>query len=189
MVGRRQRVIVMTRVFIVGTGRCGTVSFHHACRHMTNYRTGHESRCGFLEYPDQWIEVSHHLRCVITHLRYKYPDALWVHLIREPEACIQSLAMQDGGKVMTAYETIYPSVMHSSRPIDIAFRYYWCENDNIRAQLGAIPQEQRREMHLETIKDEWGSFWYWIKAEGDFHSSLASWDVIRNATRHKRHRK
>lgn len=178
----------MTRVFVVGTGRCGTVSFNHACRHMSNYQTGHESRCGFLEYPDQWIEVSHHLRCVITHLRYKYPDALWVHLLREPEACIKSLAALEDGKVMMAYRHLYHSVVPSDRLIDIAFRYYWCENDNIRAQLAPIPPEKRREMHLETIKDEWPEFWRWVGAEGDLGSSLASWDVKRNTTeeRHKR---
>lgn len=177
----------MTRVFIVCTGRCGSVSFREACRYATNYRTGHESHCGFLEYPDQWIEVNNHLRCVIPHMANKYPDALWVHLIREPKGCIRSLERMNDGAHMRAYQALYPSVMPSHNLGDVAYRYYWAENDAINVQLTAlVANPQRRVMRLESIKDEWADFWQWIGAEGDDQASLAAWDVRRNTTEERR---
>jgi hypothetical protein len=35
-------------VFVLCTGRCGSTTFARACRHMTNYGVGHESRIGKL---------------------------------------------------------------------------------------------------------------------------------------------
>src|SRR5690606_4608104 len=112
------------RVFVIGTGRCGSVSFREACRYMTNYTSGHETKCGLLEYPDNWIEVNPHLRCCIKAVADKYPEARWVHLIRKPKDCIDSLAALDKGEVMKVYEKLYGSVTPSSQPNDIAYRYY-----------------------------------------------------------------
>jgi hypothetical protein len=173
----------MTRVFVTCIGRCGSVSFSEACKFSTNYKVGHESLCGLLEYPDNHIEVSCHLRCVILHLTNKYPGALWVHLVREPVASIKSLSLLEDGAVVRAYKSLYYSVMPSYQPGDMAMRMYWAENDAIKVQLRAlVPENRRREMHLETIKDEWSGFWKWIGADGDYNASLAAWDVRRNTT-------
>ena len=174
------------RVFVVGTGRCGSVSFHEACKFITNFGTGHESRSPRLEYPRDWIEVSPHLRCCITTLCHRYPFAKWVHLIREPQACIESLAALDHGEVMQAYGVLFPSIMDSEQPNDIAYRYYWSENDSIAVQLKSlVTYENRMTLNLETIKDQWHWFWQWIKADGDLQASLNSWDVRYN-TREQR---
>lgn len=173
------------RVFVTGTGRCGSVSFEAACRHFTNYRSGHETSCG-LEYPDQHIEVSPHLRCCIPYLAAKYPGSLWVHLIREPQPCIDSLAALDHGYVMRAYAVLHSTALVGANPSDIAFWYYWWENDAIRTQLAALVAPQNRiTLHLDRIKKDWERFTYWIGAQGDLGASLAAWDVRRN-TREER---
>lgn len=169
------------RVFVTCVGRAGSVSFREACRPATNYRTGHESKSGLLEYPDGWIEVSPQIRKCIALLARKYPDAKWVHLIREPIGCVRSLARLGHGSVMRAYATLYPSVMPSDQLDDIAERFYACENDTIAAQLDRVPTAQRMEMHLETIREQWPRFWEWIGAVGDLEASLAAWDTIRNS--------
>jgi hypothetical protein len=81
------------RVFVVGTGRCGTTTFYQACRHITNYTCGHETE-GFqiptYEYPNNHIEVSH-LNVIALPLlqkRYNPQDTLYVHLIRETDTAI-----------------------------------------------------------------------------------------------------
>lgn len=169
------------RVFVTGTGRCGTVSFRKACTYATNYKTGHESLCGLLEYPDEFIEVNPQLRHCIIYLAKKYPEAKWVHLIRNPETCIPSLARLNGGRVMEAYRILHNSVMPSLEPIDTAFRYYWCVRDIIDCQLRmTVHPECRKDMHLESIKEEWPSFWEWIEAKGNLEESLASWDTPNN---------
>lgn len=173
------------QVFVTCVGRCGSVSFREACRHAKNYQTGHESKCGLLEYPDNFVEVSPHIRVFIVHLSAKYPDAKWVHLIREPNSCIASLARLGHGAVMRAFATLYPSVMPSDQLIDIAYRYYWSGNDLIRAQLERVPQGQRMELRLETVREQWPTFWRWIGAEGDLAASLTAWNEIRNSGRER----
>ena len=174
------------RVFVVGTGRCGSVSFREACRHATNYTAGHESKCGLLEYPDAWIEVNPQLRCCIPHLAEKYPDASWVHLVRTPETCIPSLAALGHGSVMHSYRLLHNSVVPSDDPRDVAYRYYWAENDAIRVMLAAcVPETQRMVVRLEDVKAQWADFWRFARCEGDYEASLRSWDVRRN-TREER---
>lgn len=166
------------RVFVIGTGRCGSVSFRVACSFMTNYTTGHETKCGLLEYPDNFIEVNPHLRCCVAHVANKYPDALWVHLLRKPETCIPSLAALDHGAIMRAYASLYGSVMPSENIADIAYRYYWAETDAIRSHLKSVAKSHT--MHLETIQDEWAHFWNLIGAEGNYAASLHSWGTPHN---------
>jgi hypothetical protein len=53
-------------VFVLTTGRSGSLTFAEACRRITNYTTGHETRVGRvgperLAYPDRHIEVDHRL--------------------------------------------------------------------------------------------------------------------------------
>ena len=169
------------RVFVASVGRCGSVSFRVACAHASNYTTGHESLCGLLEYPDQHIEVSPHLRCCIVHLARKYPDAKWVHLRRSAATCVPSLARLDGGAVMAAYRLLHSSVMPSASIGDVAFRYYWSEVDVIDAQLRCeVAEDRRTVIELESAAEHWPDFWRWIGAEGDLAASLAEWSVRRN---------
>lgn len=168
------------RVFVTGTGRCGSVSFRHACSFITNYQTGHETRNGLLEYPDNFIEVNPHFRKCILTLYNKYPDAKFVHLIRKPEDCIPSLAKLNHGAIMQAYEVLHPSIMPTPSPLDVAWRFYWCENDLIELQMQQIPENQRVKIQLEDIKDNWRDFWNWIGANGKIGESLRSWDTPQN---------
>lgn len=174
------------RVFVTGTGRCGSVSFAHACSFITNYTSGHETYCGDLIYPDNHIEVNPQIRKCLVNLYHKYRDAKFVHLVREPETCIPSLAALNHGSVMNAYRILHPTIMPSENANDVAYRYYWCENDCIRSQIMAnVPLRNRMTLHLETIKENWPRFWKWIGAEGDFEASLKSWDTKHN-TREQR---
>ena len=47
-------------VFVLNTGRCGSMTFVEACRPITNFSSAHESRCAKLgaerfAYPDNHI--------------------------------------------------------------------------------------------------------------------------------------
>lgn len=179
------------RVFVTGTGRCGSVSFAAACSHITNYTSAHETPNPDLEYPDNHIEVNPHIRCCIPTIASKYRDAKWVHLVREAESCIKSLAALDEGNIMRAYRALYPSIMPSEDPLDVADRYYRFENNVIINQLAlTVSFGKITVMHLEDIKENWWSFWNWIGAEGDFEASLSSWNIKRNTTEQREaHRK
>ena len=53
-------------IFVLCTGRCGSMTFTKACGHIDNFSSAHESRCGRLgnerlAYPENHIEVDNRL--------------------------------------------------------------------------------------------------------------------------------
>lgn len=85
------------RVFVLNTGRCGSVTFARACQaSVENYTAGHETRISVgtetrLDYPDQHIECDNRLSFFLGGLAIRYPtDVYYVHLRRDPEAVARS---------------------------------------------------------------------------------------------------
>lgn len=164
------------RVFVVGTGRCGTCTFYQACREITNYTVGHESDSNILdfssrlEYPDQRIEIASHLFTEIGILDYIYPRSKWVHLIRNPEKCIKSLAKQTDSMRSYARQWLGRTLplISDNDFYEVANTFYQVVNEGIRNQLKHLDSMT---IPLENIQNEWGYFWDWIGAEGDFNAS------------------
>lgn len=169
------------RIFVTGTGRCGSVSFHEACKFITNYTTAHETESSTLEYPDNHIEVNPQFRKCIGRIQNKYPDSKWVHLIRSEAYCVPSLASLDGGEIMRGYYQLHKSIIQNDSPLVIASEFWKAENEIIACQLMCrVPHKQRRTIHLENINNTWNMFWDWIGAEGNFEESLNSWKTPHN---------
>lgn len=162
------------RIFVTGTGRCGSVSFYKACEHLTNYTCGNETRCGMLEYPDRHIEINPQLRVCLSQLIDKYPQSLFVHVIRERKSCIESLAALNHGIVMKAYEVLYPTVVENATPLIIAKRFYDCENAIIASQLAQA--SNKLNFRLEAAKIDFTHFWKRISGEGNLEAAIESWD-------------
>ena len=170
------------RVFVTGIGRCGTVSFKEACSHITNYSSAHETVNPKLVYPDNHIEVNPHMRQCIREVAKKYPNEKWIHLIRNKTDNVRSLSVLDDGVIMTCYWVLRGSTIGET-PIDIAETYYRDENNLIRDQLKLyVPPENTMILYLDMIQNFWKSFWEFIGAEGDFQSSIQSWDTPHNTT-------
>ena len=171
------------RVFVTGTGRCGSVCFKSACSHMTNYTVAHESRSGLLCYPDNHIEVNPQLRLFIPAIARRYPDARWVHLVRDREATARSLARLDKGEWIARYASAYGSLMPTDDRVDWARRVYDGWVDAIDAMLTAcVPAEQRETLRLESIKQAWPGWWRSIGAQGDYCKSADEWDTPKNTS-------
>jgi len=182
------------RIFVTGTGRCGSVTFSRACRHITNYTVGHETHTNKrdagrmvgdilnLDYPDDHIEVSPQLAIQIPLLRDRYPHAKWVHLIRtDRDACARSLLHRSDMRAFARYNFLSEGDDGQA----VAYAIY----DTMRTVVDACLDPDRLTiatapglvipaiaLHLETIKREWRGFWDWAGAEGDFDASLAEWD-------------
>jgi hypothetical protein len=65
------------QVFVLCTGRCGSMTFTRACQHMTNFTAGHESRKRFLfgeklSYPRNHIEADNRLSWCLGVLNDRY---------------------------------------------------------------------------------------------------------------------
>ncbi|MFM8634352.1 MAG: hypothetical protein ACKOEX_06015, partial [Planctomycetia bacterium] len=65
-------------VFVLCTGRCGSVTFAKACGHFRNYSTGHETNRApgpaRLAYPDGHIEIDNRLAWFLGGLEERYGD-------------------------------------------------------------------------------------------------------------------
>ena len=171
------------RAFVTGTGRCGTVTFSEACRHADNYTCGHEThtnlgscsgRIACWEYADGHIEVSHHLVIAIPLLRDLYPNARWVHLVRDDrEACARSLARRFP---LGAFARVW--FFRRTAPLmPAAYAFY----DTVNALCRALIPDAFV-LHLETAEEQWADCWEFLGCQGDFDASLAEWSVRHNAT-------
>jgi len=169
------------RVFVVGTGRCGSVTFARACEHMTNFTTGHEEvfcKPDKLVWPDQHVAVGP-MWPLVPLLRRAWPDLVLVHLIRTDVAeFIESYMTLEGsrGPTIDVWADLYVGA-----PISDAERRGRCllfhasTNELIRA-LG--PDLTVR---LEHGRDDFARFWDHVGARGDRDGALAEWSVKHNA--------
>lgn len=85
------------RVFVLTTGRSGSVTFARSCSHITNYSSAHESRAAEygaarFDYADQHIEIDNRLSWFLGGLEERFPEARYVHLRRDPAADARSFA-------------------------------------------------------------------------------------------------
>lgn len=89
-------------VFVLNTGRCGSTTFVVACRHISNYTSGHETRCALLgaerfDYPNPHIEADNRLSWLLGRLQRHYGDnAFYVHLKRSDEETAKSFVKRYG---------------------------------------------------------------------------------------------
>jgi len=167
------------RVFVTGTGRCGTMTFAMACSWMTNFTSGHEThrrgtpQSQVNEFPDNHIEVDAHLFWHMGVLIHRYPEARWVHLRRNREDCVKSLMKTSG--IRDWMRLAYTGAGDLRRACE---DYYDSTNQIIGAVLETV--WRKRFMHLENLPQEWSGFWEWIGAEGDYEVSLAELSVRHN---------
>lgn len=174
-------------IFILNSGRCGSTTFIAACRHISNYSSGHETRINLigearLAYPANHIEADNRLSWLLGRLEQRYGDeALYVHLSREREATVASFARRAEFGIMKAYrEGILLEGPHDASAEAIARDYLDTIEGNIAAFLRGKPQQIA--VRLESAEKDFTAFWERIGAEGDLSAALAEWQVRHNAS-------
>lgn len=178
------------RVFVLCTGRCGSLTFARACGHIRNYGTGHESRVTAivhrLDYPDRHIEVDHRLSFFLGTLaeRFDPAETVWVHLTRDPEETAASWVRRFGveGGMMQAWGAgvIANKAVPRGRRLDLAESYVATVTDNITGFLRDKPLVVRAE--IEDPHDPFDRLWDMIGAVGDRQAAHAELAVRHNPT-------
>ena len=177
------------RVFVLGTGRCGTVTCSRACSHLTNYTVGHETRAGKVgdgrfDYPGEHIEIDPRLPWFTGELASRFPDAFYLHLVRDPEATAQSIARRWGGRGGFARgfgESMILRGDRSATRLEIARFQVRTMTLNIGLLLGCV--EHRMAGSLEDAKSWFPEFVRRIGGQGDIDRALSEWEVPYNASR------
>ena len=178
------------RIFVVCTGRCGSVTFSKACSHITNYSVGHETNvsklgAGRFAYPSNHIEVDNRLSWMMGPLIEKFGrdphEVHYVHLKREKTATSASFAKRKHGLMaawtngVVMYGKEYSQSAYSLAALDMVD----CINANITRCLIGVPHTV---VQLEEIFEQWPNFWETIRAEGSLKASLAEWNVRYNSS-------
>lgn len=182
-------------VFVLCTGRCGSVAFWKACSHFANYTSGHETlanRTGAerLAYPRKHIEIDNRLSWLLGRLDRAYGNAAhYVHLTRDPEAVARSFCerLNMAGGIGRAYRH---GIIMSARgeelapPLDAMRDYVTTVTENIELFL----KDKRNVMRirLEDIQSSFPEFSEWISAEGDLESAVDEFSRKHNAGNRRR---
>lgn len=176
-------------VFILSTGRTGSHTFVEACKHLTNYTVGHETRVkavgtGRVEFPPDHIEADNLLCWFLGRLDETYgDDAFYVHLLRSREATATSRVNRMAvipGNVMHAYSHgIYREAQKFATPLEFASDYWDTVNANIRLFLK--DKTHTMDIHLESAAAEFPAFLDAIGAEGDLAAAVREWEIPYNA--------
>jgi hypothetical protein len=164
-------------VFVLTTGRSGSVTFAEACRHAVNFTTGHETRVGLvgadrLAYPPDHIEVDDRLAWLLGRLEDAYGDsAFYVHLRRDEYATATSRMRRWNKPLMRAYRNgILWDVDPGISRLDVARDLNLTVERNIDLFLRDKSQTMR--IDIETARQSFPEFWKRVGAQGDLEAAL-----------------
>jgi hypothetical protein len=177
-------------IFVLCTGRCGSMTLARACAHLTNRTSAHESRTHLLgparlAYPPRHIEIDNRLSWHLGRLDRVWGDrAAYVHLTRDPEEVARSFAARAHQGILRAYRI---DIIHRARNknrqasvLDFARDYVETVTDNIRFFLR--DKTHVLPMTLETMDEDFETFLGWSAATGDFAAARADLAIRHNAT-------
>jgi len=167
------------RVFILGTGRCCTTTFSKACSYFPYYTSAHETNTLSTNidyvYPDNHIESDPRLFWKLPQVIHKYPEALYVHLIREESSCIKSLSK----RASLQYLAKFIDVAHIMSQQHLAQRFYIFVNEMIKAYL-IYSGVTFITMQAPPTEEEWLFFLKEISCEEFFNISWSEWRIKYN---------
>jgi hypothetical protein len=177
-----------TNVFVLSTGRCGSMTFAKACCHIDNFTAAHESRMNRvgperLAYPPGHIELDNRLSWLTGRLARRFPDeeTFYVHLRRDREATARSFLDRWGKGIIQAYARGILAGAHAREdPMEVCLDYCRTVNANIEEFLSTRPNSMT--VRLEEIDEAFPRFWKRIEAVGDLEAAMDEWAVRHNET-------
>jgi len=163
-------------VFVLTVGRTGSYTFYQACKHITNYSSGHETLIQAIgsdrfDYPTHHIEVDNRLSWTLGRLDQAYgDDALYVHLIRDVDAVAEShfKRWNNQGAIVRAYTN---GIL--CRPeIDLSVVRDMIHTVDSNIMLFLKDKSKKITVDIRKPLQSFQDFWSLIGAEGDLEESL-----------------
>jgi len=181
-------------VFVLCTGRCGSVTFSQACSHLTNFTSGHETRSARIgparvDFPPNHIEVDNRLSWTLGSLaaRWDPEDVLYVHLKRDRDAVARSYLKRWNSSFRASIIRAFGHgiVMRvrdwpEEQRLDVSRAYVDTVTANIDEFLRTRPSMT---VQLEDVETDFAEFLHRIGAKGDREAALAEWSVRHNASK------
>lgn len=174
-------------VFILCTGRCGSTTMVRACKHISNYTAGHETRTALLgkdrfAYPKGHIEADNRLSWLLGRLDEEFgKDAFYVHLRRDRQEVAESYSKRSGG-ILRAYMGS-GILMDNTNPDYVAVAGDMVDTISSNIEHFLQDKPHKMEFWLERAKAQLPEFFERIGAQGDLDAALDEFDVKYNATK------
>lgn len=182
--------LMFDHVFVLCTGRCGSVTFTKSLAHATNYTSGHETRthcvgAARFDYPPRHIEVDNRLSWFLGRLDRTYGDrAFYVRLTRDADEVARSFARREGRGIMGAYYQHVlmraPRLSADVTPLAFAQDYVETVTENIRHFLR--DKTHQMEFRVEAAGHDLSDLWARIGAEGALDAAVGEWAIRYNAS-------
>jgi len=168
------------------------MTFAHACEHLTNYTSAHESLVDQIgdarfAYPENHIEADNRLTWHLGQLAEKFDsqDVLYVHLRRDPEKIAQSFLkrwedIQFGSAILPAFANgivMREKAWPRERRIEVC-RFYV---DTVIANTEQfIKTRPHMTVELEDGGISFNHFLDRIGAAGDLDATRTAWTTVQN---------
>jgi len=176
------------------------MTFAHACAHLTNYTSAHESLVDQIgdarfAYPENHIEADNRLTWHLGQLGDKYDGSavLYVHLQRDPEKIAQSFLkrwedIQFGSAILPAFAN---GIVMREKPWPVERRIEVCRFyvDTVISNTEAfIKSRPHMTVELEDGGVTFNHFLDRIGAVGDLDATRLAWNTVQNDHEHSRAR-
>ena len=179
------------RVFILTTGRSGSVTIIKACEHIDNYTAAHESLIAAFgqnrfNYKDNHIEADNRLSWHLGQLDKLYGNtAFYVHLKRNRDKVAHSYSKRFYNRsIMDAFcegiRSTPPEVLTTEERLQACYDYV----DTVDSNIECFMSDKTKTMiiNLENIEADFKEFWRIIDAKGSLEKALNEFKVPHNAS-------
>lgn len=177
------------RVFILTTGRSGSLTIIRACEHIDNFTSSHESLTNAFgqnrfNYKDNHIEADNRLSWHLGQLNSLFGDkAFYAHLKRNREKVAQSYFKRFYyGSIMDAFcegiRMTSPELLSKEERMKACYDYIDTVNSNIECFMS--DKTKTMTINLENIDEDFKEFWERIGANGNLENALNEFRVPYN---------
>tara|TARA_Y100001970_G_scaffold9906_1_gene11692 strand:+ start:332 stop:901 length:570 start_codon:yes stop_codon:yes gene_type:complete len=171
-------------VFVLCTGRTGSVSLYKVCHHIKNFTVSHESRKSLdFKYNNSHIEIDNRLCWFLGRLDKQYGDnAIYVHLRRNSDKVAESFSQRfyykRGISLAYKYNLLRTEQISDKSDIEICRDLVKTCEENILLFLRNKTKVIK--IDVENFKEGVTQFWNYINAEGDLNKALKELEVKQN---------
>lgn len=177
------------RVFILCTGRTGSVAIVKASQHIENYTAGHETLSSYFgeerfHYEDNHIEADNRLSWHLGQLHKIYGnEAFYVHLKRDKEKVAQSYYKRfyyDSiiDSFCVGIRMIHAEFLNPKQRLKACYDYVDTVNSNIEFFLA--DKTNKMTINIENIHHDYKILWERIGAEGNLEDALKEFETAHN---------
>ena len=174
-------------IFVLCTGRSGSVSLYKICKHIENYTSDHESRKSLdFSYNENHIEIDNRLCWFLGRLDQTYGDnAIYVHLKRDKNKIAESYSKRFYYKrgISMGYKYNLLRTKQRSEKNDLEICKDMIETMESNISLFLKDKTKTLEINLETFKEDISKFWNYINAKGNLENALKELDTIHNPSK------